>query len=163
VGAWTARQIWNGLDRDTREQVALAFWQDSRLGPDERRVTLDPWLKARGLRPAYLDKRSKPQRAALMAQGGLPEETALQVLMSFHLVERSDMLARFLDELGIEHEDGLITEEASFEGVDGKRLEQAVEALREAFDDAQVELYLKTLTASDALAWEELAPLVPDP
>jgi hypothetical protein len=163
VGVWTARQIWNGLDRETREQMAQAFWQDPRMGPAERWVTLDPWLRARGMRPAYLEKRSRPQRAALMAQGGLPEETALQVLMSFHLVERSEMLARFLDELGIEHEEGLISEDANLEDVGEERVRQAAAALKESFDEDQVELYLKTLTASDAVSWEAIAPLVPDP
>lgn len=163
MGVWTARQIWNGLDREKREELALAFWEDERLGASERRVTLDPWLRARGMRPAYLDKRSRTQRAALMAQGGLPEDTALQVLMSYHLVRRSELLSKFLDELGVEHEDGLISDDAALEEPDEETLRAAVEALREDFDEADVELYLKTLTASDAVSWAGLAPMIPDP
>ena len=163
MGVWTARQIWNGLDRGKREEIALSFWQDDRLGANERRVTLDPWLRARGMRPAYLDKRSKQQRASLMAQGGLPEETALQVLMSYHLSARVEMLSKFLDQLGIEHERGLIEDDASSEGPDKAALEQAVASLKETYDEADVELYLKTLTASDATSWGDLAPLIPDP
>jgi len=163
VGVWTARQIWNGLDRDKREQIALSFWQDERLGANERRVTLDPWLRARGMRPAYLEKRSKQQRASLMAQGGLPEETALQVLMSYHLSARAEMLSQFLDELGIEHEEGLIENDTGSEGPDQQALEKAVASLEESYDEADVQLYLKTLTASDATAWGDLGPLIPDP
>jgi hypothetical protein len=83
--------------------------------------------------------------------------------MSYHLSERTDMLSQFLDELGIEHEDGLIEDDPGAEGPDREALETAVASLRESFDEADVELYLKTLTASDATAWGDLAPLVPDP
>lgn len=163
MGVWTARQIWNSLDRGQREDVALAYWEDTRLGSVERRMAIDPWLKARGLRPAYLEKRSRTQRAALMAQGGLPEESAMQLLMSYHLVRRSDLLGRFLDELGIAHENGLIAEESEPDPPDAGKLEQAVKALREEFEPESVDLYMKTLTASDELTWAGLAPLIPDP
>jgi len=126
-------------------------------------MAIDPWLKARGLRPAYLEKRSRAQRAGLMAQGGLPEESAMQLLMSYHLVRRSDLLGRFLDELGIAHENGLIAEDAEPEQLEAEKLEQAVKVLRVEFEPEDLDLYMKTLTASDELTWAGLAPLIPDP
>jgi hypothetical protein len=161
MGAWNARQIWRELPRERRMQVALALWEDERLLREQRQVALSGWLSARGMRPAFLEKLPRTRRADLMAGGGLTEDAASQALMSYHLTHRRELLARFLDALGVAHEDGLIQEE--FEPPDGEAVEAAVEALRRDFPEGDVDLYLKTLTAMDPLAWAAVAERLPDP
>ncbi len=163
MGQWTARQIWKTLDRDTRATVALSLWEDERLDRHERAAALVPWMAARGVRVAYLEKLSKARRASLIAEGGIPEDTGVQLLMSFHLVHRRALLACFLDELGIEHEDGIITDGAEVEAPDAEKAAKAIGTLRERFEEEHVLLYLKTLTATDALTWAAIAETLDDP
>jgi len=153
----TARQIWKSLDRERRGELALALWEDPRLDRLERNAALAPWLTARGLRASYLAKLPLQRRAALMAEGGLPEETASQVLMSFHLTHRRDLLGRFLDLLGIAHDQGVIADADEAEPPDGEKVKQAVAALRGEFPEADVDLYLRTLLSSDPVVWEAVA------
>ncbi|MDQ7007698.1 MAG: hypothetical protein Q9Q40_10725 [Acidobacteriota bacterium] len=153
----TARQIWKSLDRGRREELALALWEDPRLDRLERSAALAPWLTARGLRASYLAKLPRQRRAALLAEGGLPEETASQILMSFHLTHRRDMLGRFLDLLGIAHDQGVISDADEVEPPSREKVKQAVAALRKEFPGADVDLYLRTLLSSDPLAWEAVA------
>ncbi len=150
----TARQIWKSLDRQRREELALALWEDPRLDRLERAAALAPWLQVRGMRATYLAKLPRQRRASLMAEGGLPEETASQVLMSFHLTHRRDLLGRFLDLLGIAHDQGVITDAEDVEPPDAEKIKPAIAELKKEFPAADVELYLKTLVSSDPLTWE---------
>lgn len=105
---WTAKQVWLSLSRERREAAAQAFWEDERLSRPARLSALGPWLTAHGMRAAYLEQLPRARRAQVMAGGGLPEETAKEVLTSYHLRRQRPLLSRFLDELGLPHEDGLI-------------------------------------------------------
>ncbi len=161
MARWTARQVLRTLPRERRLAVIRAFWDDRRLGRQEKASVMRPWLEARGMRAAFLDKLPRSRRAELMADTALPEETAQQVLMSYHLVEKRDLLQRFLDLLGIEHEDGLI--ESEFDPPDEKAVGGAIEALEKEFDPEDVALYLRTLVASDPLTWAAVADRIGGP
>ncbi len=150
MGVWSARQVWREMPRPLREQAALALWSDAQLDRATRLSALMPWLSARGLRVQYLEKLPRPRRAVLMAQGGVPEETASQLLISFHLVHRRELLSAFLDRLKIPHDEGLIDTEKEVEPPDAKAVGTAIRALRKQFPDEDVDLYLRTLTATDA-------------
>ena len=163
MGAWSARQIWRSLDRPTREAMALFLWEDGRLSRVERLQALTAWLTARGLRAAYLEKLPRSRRASLMAQGGVPEETASQLLMSFHLQHRRELLGSFLDALGIAHENGMIDEDVDFQAPDRDAVVRATETLREKYPGEQVDLYLRTLTSADPLTWAAVAEVIDDP
>ncbi len=162
---WTARQIWKTLPKERRTEAALALWESEQVSREDRLAALMPWLTARGFRASYLEQLPRPRRAALLAEGGLPEETAMQVLSAFHLAHRRPLLARFLDLLEIPHDDGLFKEG---EGLDPdkltpEKLKSAVEAVKSEFPEEDVELYLRTLTAQDAATWAGLAELAGDP
>ncbi len=163
MGIWTARQIWKGLDREARSKVALALWEDARSSAAERLQALAPWMTARGLRASYLQKLPRVRRAALLAEGGLPEETAMQLLMSYHLVHARAMLGRFLDGVGIDHDDGVIKEEVQVDEISEERIGEAVKVLRAEFPEDDVEFYLRTLTATDPYTWEAVGAFVADP
>ncbi len=149
----TARAIWNGLSREIRQQAASALWSDDQIDRGDRARALVPWLAARGLRYQYLEKLPRARRATLMAEGGVPEETAQQLLISFHLVHRRDLLSAFLDALGIDHEDGLISAEADLEPATDEAVSKAVAAVEESHPEDDVALYLRTLAATDPVTW----------
>ncbi len=162
---WTARQIWKTMPKERRTEAALALWESDQISREDRLSALMPWMTARGFRASYLEQLPRPRRAALLAEGGLPEETAMQVLSAFHLAHRRPLLARFLDLLEIPHDDGLFKEG---EGLDldkltPEKLKAAVDAVKSEFPPDDVELYVRTLTAQDAATWEGLSALAGDP
>jgi hypothetical protein len=165
VACWTARQIWKTMPKERRAEAALALWESEIVSREDRLAALAPWLTARGFRASYLDQLPRPRRAALIAEGGLPEETAMQVLSAFHLAHRRPLLARFLDLLEIPHDDGLFKEG---EGLDPEKLTSetltaAVATVKSEFPPEDVDLYVRTLTAQDPESWRGLAELAGEP
>ncbi|GAB4376015.1 MAG: hypothetical protein Kow0062_15780 [Acidobacteriota bacterium] len=161
MGRWTARQVLAAMPRERRVEAIRAFWDDPRLRRADRIAALEPWLRARGMRAAFLDRLPRARRAELMADTALPEDTAHQVLMSWHLVRRRPLLERFLDLLGIEHDEGVI--EHAFEPPAAEDVSRAIDTLRQEFDAEDVETYLRTLTASDPVSWAAVAERIEDP
>jgi len=157
VSGWTARLLWKTLSPEQRRQVALSLWNDRHLDRMERAQALLPWLSARGIRVTYLEKLSRDKRAETMAAGGLPEETASQALRSFHLTERRELLGKFLDLLDIPNDDGLITEDFDTADLGEEKVSAAVAGLRESFSAADVDLYIRTLVATDRETWSVLS------
>jgi hypothetical protein len=165
VACWTARQIWKTMPKERRAEAALALWESEHVSREDRLAALAPWLTARGFRASYLEQLPRPRRAALLAEGGLPEETAMQVLSAFHLACQRPLLSRFLDLLEIPHDNGLFKDG---EGLDPdkltpEKLKAAVDAVKAEFPPDDVDLYLRTLTAQDPESWKGLAELAGDP
>ena len=160
---WTARHLWRTLDRGKREEIALSLWEDERLSRAERAAALAPWLTARGMREAFLNKLPRTRRAGLLAEGGVPEETASQLLTSYHLTRKRPLLARFLDLLEIKHEEGIIAEEEELQPPEKEKVSQAASRLEEEFPGDDVALYLRTLVVADPVTWEAVGEVVGAP
>ncbi len=163
MGLWTAKQIWASLPRDRRQAAALSLWEDENLTRVARGAALAPWLAARGIRPQFFEQMARTRRAQLMADGGMPEETASQALMSYHLAHQRALLGRFLDGLGIPHDNGLIKEDVHPEPPDETKVTSALESIRAEFPAADVDVYLRTLVATDPETWSAVVPLVGEP
>lgn len=162
MAIWTAKHVWAHLDRETRETAAKALWEDTRINRQTRMAALAPWLTARGIRPAFLEQLPRTRRVQMLAEGGLPEETAFQVLMSYHLTHEKPLLSRFMDLLAIPHEDGLVKEGHELQAPNAEDLAKAVETIKGEFSEASVQIYFRTLLASDPETWEGLAPYAGD-
>ncbi len=163
MALWTAKQVWGALSRERRETAALSIWEDDQLNRASRMAALIPWLTARGMRMEFLEKLPRARRAAMMADGGMPEETAMQALMSYHLRHQRPLLGRLLDELQIPHENGLIKEGHTPEPPAEDALRAALEKIRADYPAEDVDAYVRTLTATDPETWANLAPLAGDP
>jgi hypothetical protein len=161
MAAWTARQVWKELDAARREELARSLWDDERLDRAERLSVLEKWLSLKGTRVAKFENLPRDERVAMIAGGGVTEELARQMLTSFHLAHRRELLGAFLDGLDIAHDEGLIEEE--FDPPSRDRVEKALGALRERFDEADVDLYLKTLVVSDDETWAAVGETLPAP
>jgi hypothetical protein len=105
-------------------------------------------------------KLSPEKRARHLASLRLvPESLASRALVVYHLTARKPMLVAFLDQLGIEHEGGLISEGAK-NVPEESRLRAASASLLAGFPAADVRIYLLTLAVQDPVTWGALIPIV---
>ena len=78
--------------------------------------------------------------------------------MLYHLSDQRALMGRFLDSLGIEHENGLIKEDNV--QPDKDKLAPAATALAREFPPDDVRLYLTTLLCQDPETWGGLDEIV---
>jgi len=137
-----ARAFWADDDAvDDHVQAALLIAQQKKFRP-KTVVGLDVVRKARHL-------------ASLVS---LPDQVAARVLVLYHLSDQRAMMGRFLDALGIAHEDGLIKEDSVMP--DTAKLAPAAAELARAFPADDVRLYLTTLLCQDPQTWGGLDDVV---
>ena len=86
------------------------------------------------------------------------EVVAARLLVVYHVAHQRPMMGRFLDDLGIVHEDGMISEE-NITAPPQERLAAAVATLARSFPVENVSLYLSTLMWQDPDTWGSLAGL----
>lgn len=120
------------------------------------------------VRPAFLARQKGGARQRLLKQALsriAMNAMAEQVLAAYFVDLRLELLSAWLDALGIEHEDGILREEAPQEPP-AEKLKEAVATFRAAAgDDAGAaedrELLLRAFAAQGAIDWPELEALLP--
>ncbi len=121
------------------------------------------WLRAR---PRFVLKQSPEKRAKLVRQALARFSTSLvaeEVLAAYFLQVKKPLLVEWLDAIGLEHEDGALSDEAPPEPPRGV-LEQAVAAYRAKPDDAaDRKLLLEAFAAQSAIDWPTLEELIAAP
>lgn len=152
-------RLWAVLPVAVRTAAARAM-----LTSDEADVRTEASLALAGqlrFRPAFVQKLPMDRRVAYLARQVRPDDNlAGSLLLALHLGERRPLLAAFLDELGIPHDDGVIDEDHELETPDEDALARAVARLDEDFDAEDVLVYLATLVALDPGTWAGLrAPI----
>jgi len=146
-------RLWRNLPLDVRQAAATAFWNDEQAALEQAEGVA---LIARHIkfRPKSVLTLSAERRAKHLA--GLPQVSdllAARLLVSYHLQHQRPMMGRFLDELGIPHEEGLITAEESPGAPTPETLEKAAKALTAEFPAADVSRYFWTLLWQDPDTW----------
>ena len=96
----------------------------------------------------------------LLEISSLPPELLMNLLAAFHLNFRKEMLADFLDALGIAHEGGFMKDSENIEPPSEEKVKAAVEKLKEKYPAADVDNYLNILWLQDAEFWKGLKALV---
>jgi hypothetical protein len=161
-----ASRIWKALSSETRHEAAQAFWQDDE-SPDiqlQQMEALAAIARRLNFRLKSVQSFSSERRAAALAKmTEVSDGIATRALVAFHFAHRRELMAAFLDALGVEHEDGLIASEAGIPAPEPDALGRAVEALRAAFADEDVTVYLRTLVALDEDTWKHLGGMVEEP
>jgi hypothetical protein len=146
---------------ETRVAAADAFWRDEEsqdIGVQkvEVIVTLARRLK---FRTKSVQALPVEKRARHMAQlTDVSDTVATRALIAYHFSAKRPLMAAFLDALGIAHDNGLIAEE-QVAPPSVEALTSAVAKVRESFDAAEVDLYLRTLAALDNETWAGLSSL----
>ena len=142
---WNARRILKELcDDGLRREVLVTFWREGDEHAQHRALAI--LAKSLHFRPQSLLKSPAEKKADLLAtrlSAADLEETFEAALMVFHTTTRRPMLAAFLDEWKIPHQDGSIEVDdytpPTPDSVDG-----AVRKLRESFPLRDVVVYLAT-------------------
>lgn len=142
---WSARRILRELcNADRRLEILTAFW----LHADDmsRRIAVSQLAKSMRFREGSMRKLPVEKKAQLLAGrigSAEYEEFFEAALLSFHLSERKELMAAFLDEWGIAHEDGAIGDE-EYQPPSREGVRDAVRALSDRFDRDDILLYLAT-------------------
>lgn len=121
------------------------------------RVILAAVAEANRVRPVFFQRKPKARRnAEILTSLSRPrmEEAAATLLREWLLKAELSMLKEFLDDLGIEHEDGVVEEFPPT--VDDERLKTAVEHLLEKHPPEKVCIYLNTVRATSGIDWPNL-------
>jgi hypothetical protein len=154
----TPARLWKQMSGAQRLASARAFWADDEAIDDQIQAALliAQQKKFRPKTVVGLDLDRKTRHLASLAT--LPDAIAGRVLVLYHLADQRPLMCRFLDALGIEHENGVIKEDSV--KPDPAKLAPAVAELSREFPADDVRLYLTTLLCQDRETWGALEDIV---
>ena len=151
-------QLWKQLPADRQFIAAEAFWRDDSAADEQAEVIAAVAhrikFRMKSVMAMPVDKKARQ----LVSLPAMSEAVTARLLIAYHLVHQRPMMARFLDALGIAHEDGLISDENVTPPAQ-ERLAAAARTLAASFPAADVSLYLSTLFWQDPETWGSLAGL----
>jgi hypothetical protein len=145
-------KLWRTLPLEARQAAAVAFWSDDQAGLEQAEgvALIAKQIKFRPKSVLTLPVEKKAKHLAAMGQ--VSDLLAARLLVAYHLHHQRPMMGRFLDLLGIPHEEGLITEESP-DAPAPEKLDEAAKALAAEFPAADVSLYFWTLLWQDPETW----------
>jgi hypothetical protein len=145
-------QLWRSLPSDLRVSASTAFWIDEQAALEQAEAVglIARQIKFRTKSVVTLPVEKKAKHLAGMAQ--VSDLLAARLLVAYHLQHQRPMMGRFLDELGIAHENGLITDESPSAPAP-ETLDKAAAALAAEFPEADVARYFWTLLWQDPETW----------
>jgi hypothetical protein len=125
------------------------------------RATLGAVAEARKLRPVFLERQPRPQRhAAMLATLARPalDMVTSNLLRTWLLKKHKQMLADFLDGLGIAHQEGVVEDLPAT--IDEAKLRAAVEALITKYPPEAVAVYLHAFNEMNEVEWPGLRTML---
>jgi hypothetical protein len=154
----TPSRLWKQMTGAQRLASARAFWADDEAIDDQIQAALliaqQKKFRPKTVIALDLDRKSKH----LASLASLPESIAGRVLVLYHLTDQRALMGRFLDALGIEHDNGLIKQDDV--KPDNAKLAPAAAAVAGEFPSDDVRLYLTTLLCQDPETWGGLEEIV---
>ena len=155
--ALTPSRLWKQMTLDQRTRAARAFWADPDATDDQVQAAflIAQQKKFRPKTVIGLDVDRKAKHLASLAT--VPDQIAGRALIVYHLADKRAMMGRFLDGLGIKHENGLIQEDDV--KPDPAKIASAAAQIAQEFPADDVRLYLNTLLCQDPATWGALEDL----
>ena len=149
-------KVWKRMSIEQRLAAAEPFWQDEQSTDQhiEAIAAIASHMKFRA--KSVLSLPAEKRIKYLVRLPTISDSIVARALVAYHLEKQRPMMAAFLDELGIAHEDGLIAEETVAKP-DADKLAAAADALRGKFPPEDVSLYFSTLVSQDPETWGALA------
>jgi len=148
-------KLWRNLPSDIKVAAAAAFWSDEQAALEQAEavalISRQIKFRPKSVITLPINKRAKHLAGAVQVSDLL----AARLLVSYHLQHQRPMMGRFLDVLGIAHEDGLISEESPAAPTTEK-LEEAATTLAVEFPKPDVARYFWTLLWQDPETWSGL-------
>lgn len=126
------------------------------------RTALATLAQGRKLRPVFVQKkRPEDQYAWMLKTAKLRGSDGVceHLLQLWLLKAHQELLVKFLDGVGIEH-DGEGAADDLPDEIDAKKLKQTVDALRTEYDPEVVRVYLHTFQLQKADGWEVINELI---
>jgi hypothetical protein len=148
-------RLWQLLDADTRLLAATSFYQHDFEDGGAEHLQADARVAA-ALKSRLMAARKLPVERRALSIALLPRATpelAGMILIALHFENRRALMSTFLDSLGIEHKDGLISPDHEALLADDSKLTEAIDGLYSSFPPDQVELYLAALYLGDRETW----------
>jgi len=125
------------------------------------RAALSAVADARKLRPVFLERQPRPQRHATMlatlARPALDMVTA-NLIRTWLLKKHKQMLADFLDALGIPHQEGVVEDLPPT--MDDAKIRAAVDALLAKHPPEAVAVYLHAFNEMNTVGWPNLKTML---
>jgi hypothetical protein len=145
-------RLWRDLPLDLRLAAATAFWTDDQatLEQAEGIALIARHIKFRPKSVLSLPVEKKAKHLATMGQ--VSDLLAARLLVAYHLHHQRPMMGRFLDALGIAHDNGLIKDESP-SAPTAEKLDEAVKVLTAEFPEPDVSRYFWTLLWQDPETW----------
>ena len=138
-----------------RIDAAGLFWDDEHSA-DQQMEAVNAIATQMKFRPRSVIGLAPEKRARYLAQlPNVSDAIAARALVTYHLERRREMMAAFLDLLGVAHENGLITEE-TIAKPEEEKVKAAAAELATKFPAADVAIYLSTLVSQDPETWAAL-------
>lgn len=148
-------KIWRRMPLERRLDAAGLFWDDEHSA-DQQMEAVSAIATQMKFRPRSVIALAPEKRAKYLAQlPAITDTIAARALVNYHLERQRPMMSAFLDLLGIQHENGLISDE-NVTKPDAAKVQQAAKDLAGKFPPDDVSLYLTTLVSQDPETWEPL-------
>jgi hypothetical protein len=141
----------------SQEILEFAYTADKAL----YRAVLAAVAESNHVRPAFLERKPRPQRHAEMISAlGRPrmDEAAASLLRGWLVKSQTALLTDFLDALGIPHDNGVVEEFPA--NVDDAKLKAAVDGLLAKHPTDRVAVYLNAINATSGVQWPHLEALL---
>ena len=150
--------LWTQLSPERRLAAAEALWRDEHAVAEQGELlgTIAQRIKFRIKSVVAMPVEKKARQ--LVALPTVSEPVAARLLVVYHVAHQRPMMGRFLEALGIAHEDGMISDE-ELAAPPQEKLAAAAGTLASAFPAGDVSLYLSTLIWQDPETWGGLAGL----
>jgi len=150
----TPSRLWKRMTAEQRARAARAFWIDDEAVDDQVQAALliAQHKKFRPKTVIGLDVDRKAKHLASLVT--VPDQIAGRALIVYHLADHRAMMGRFLDALGVAHENGLIQQDDV--KPDPAKMAPAAARIAQEFPAEDVKLYLTTLLCQDPETWGAL-------
>ena len=153
-------EIWKSLAAEDRQRAAEAFWSDESMRAQQQGM-LQQMAKRYNFRTKSMQALPASRKAKMLLEiPGLAPELIMNLLAAFHLNYRKDMLADFLDSLGIAHEGGFMKDSENVQPPTEEAVKTAVDQLKAKYSSDDVDNYLNILWLQDPEFWKALKPVV---
>lgn len=145
-GAVTPVKVWRALTAEERERAALSLLENA---PRELRHNLvRETARLHHFRPQTLASWPELRIARAVARRAPTSRSIITgLLQHLHLPDRKDMLADYLDGLGVEHDDGVITKDIGTIEVAPTEVKRAADRLLPMYPLDEVVTYFLSLLA----------------
>ena len=155
LSSYRPSKLFRRLPLERRVEAAGLFWDDEHSAEQQMEAVASIATHMK-FRPRSILSLAPEKRARYLAQlPTISDAIAARALVSYHLERQRPMMAAFLDQLGITHENGLINEE-NLPKPDAGKIKDAVTHLTANYPAEDVSLYLATLVSQDPETWDAL-------